>query len=191
MSMDPVVSRLHLKCDGTRTETRFRLSAKRRSPFKSVGASVQSTAGSRGVRIGGINAGYTMFRGSWRVLATHSIRQFPLHFPSHASPCAITFQLDSITVCWWCHVILGVTIWADHISNRSTSDMQSKIYCNYQYNTVHHHLHPIQNSSLGYNAIRYSQAIYCFKFWLKTNILKTYCVSITCHSGKWPYDVNI
>jgi hypothetical protein len=31
----------------------------------------------------------------WRVLATHSIRQFPLHFPSHASPCAITFQLDS------------------------------------------------------------------------------------------------
>ena len=30
-----------------------------------------------------------------RVLATHSIRQSPLHFPSHASPCAITFQLDS------------------------------------------------------------------------------------------------
>jgi len=33
----------------------------------------------------------------WRVLATHSIRQFPLHFPSHASPCAITFQLESTT----------------------------------------------------------------------------------------------
>ena len=33
----------------------------------------------------------------WRVLATHSIRQFPLHFPSRASPCAITFQLDSNT----------------------------------------------------------------------------------------------
>jgi hypothetical protein len=31
----------------------------------------------------------------WTVLATHSIRQFPLHFPSRASPCAITFQLDS------------------------------------------------------------------------------------------------
>ena len=31
----------------------------------------------------------------WRVLATHSIRQFPLHFPSRASPCAITIQLDS------------------------------------------------------------------------------------------------
>jgi hypothetical protein len=33
----------------------------------------------------------------WRVLAIHSIRQFPLHFPSRASPCAITFQLDSTT----------------------------------------------------------------------------------------------
>ena len=31
----------------------------------------------------------------WRVMATHSILQFPLHFPSRASPCAITFQLDS------------------------------------------------------------------------------------------------
>ena len=31
----------------------------------------------------------------WRVLATHSIRQFPLHIPSRASQCAITFQLDS------------------------------------------------------------------------------------------------
>jgi hypothetical protein len=31
----------------------------------------------------------------WRVLATHSIRQFPLHFPYRASPCAITFQLQS------------------------------------------------------------------------------------------------
>jgi len=31
----------------------------------------------------------------WRVLATHSIRPFPLHFPSRASPCAIRFQMHS------------------------------------------------------------------------------------------------
>jgi hypothetical protein len=31
----------------------------------------------------------------WGVLATHSILQFSLHFLSRASPCAITFQLDS------------------------------------------------------------------------------------------------
>jgi hypothetical protein len=31
----------------------------------------------------------------WKVLATHSTRQFPLHFPFRASPCAITFQLNA------------------------------------------------------------------------------------------------
>jgi hypothetical protein len=56
------VGRLRLKCDGTREETRFCLSAKRTSPFKSARASVQSTTGSRGVRISGSNAGYTMLR---------------------------------------------------------------------------------------------------------------------------------
>jgi len=62
----PVQARLRLKCDGTRAETRFRLSAKGTSQFKSAGASVQSTNGSRGVCISGSNAGYTMFRGSVR-----------------------------------------------------------------------------------------------------------------------------
>jgi len=38
----------------------------------------------------------------WRVLATHSIRQFPLHFPSRASLCAITFQLESTS--WQCDI---------------------------------------------------------------------------------------
>ena len=108
-----------------------------------VGASVQSTTGSRGVRISGSNVGYTMFQGSvkstsyplhlnrregggrqfsrllaaevctsavvmldtpcsevaWTVLAIHSIRQFPLHFPSCASPCTIIFQLESTICC--------------------------------------------------------------------------------------------
>ena len=53
----------------------------------------------------------------WRVLATHSIRQFPLHFPSPASPCAITFQLESNTCHWFCiysvswMVIVGSLFW--------------------------------------------------------------------------------
>ena len=34
----------------------------------------------------------------WRVLATHSIRQFLLHFPSRESPYAIIFQLDCTKV---------------------------------------------------------------------------------------------
>ena len=55
--------RLRLKCDGTCAETRFRLLAKRMSPFISAGASVQSTTGRRAVRISGSNAGYTIFLG--------------------------------------------------------------------------------------------------------------------------------
>ena len=89
------VGRGQLKCDGTRAETRFRISAKRTSPFKSAGASVQSTTGSRGVRVSGSNAGYTMFRGSVKGTG------YPLHLPVSASllfPC--------VTVCH--HISSGV-----------------------------------------------------------------------------------
>ena len=86
------IGRARAEPDGTRAETSFRLSPKRTSAFKSAGESVQSTAGSRGVRISVSNAGYTTSRGRVRVLATHSIRQFPLHFPARASPCATTFR---------------------------------------------------------------------------------------------------
>jgi hypothetical protein len=87
--------RLRLKCDGTRAGTRIRLSAKRTGPFKSAGASVQSTTGSRGVRISGSNAGYTMFRRSVKGTGYPLQSRFSLHFPSRGSPCDITFQLDS------------------------------------------------------------------------------------------------
>jgi hypothetical protein len=95
------VGRLRLKCDGTRAETRFRLSPKRTSPFKSARASVQSTAGSRGVRISGSNAGYTVFRGCVKSTGypLHS-PVFSLHFPARASPCAIRFQTHSYTKCF-------------------------------------------------------------------------------------------
>jgi len=46
-----------LKRDGTRADTRFSLSAKRTSPFKSA----EGRQFSRGVRISGSSAGYTMF----------------------------------------------------------------------------------------------------------------------------------
>jgi hypothetical protein len=87
-------SRLRLKCDGTRAETTFRLSAKRTSPFKSVGASVRSTTGSRGVRFSGSNAGYTMFRGSVKGTG------YPLH-----SPVSPSLPLLCV-VC--CHISTGL-----------------------------------------------------------------------------------
>jgi len=90
-----LTGRLRLKCDGTRAETRFRLSAKRASPFKSAWASVHSTTGSRGVRISGSNAGYTMFRGSVKSTG------YPLHYP--VSP---SLPLPCVTVCH--HISTGV-----------------------------------------------------------------------------------
>ena len=88
---------LRLKCDGTCAETRFRLSAKRTSPFKSTKASVQSTTGNRDVRISGSNAGYTKFRGSVKGTG------YPLH--STVSP---SLSLPCITVCH--HVSAGLYI---------------------------------------------------------------------------------
>ena len=122
-----------LKCDGTRAETRFRFSAKRTRPFnplnaelnpicrllallgahrilhvsgirvKSAGASVQSTTGSRVVRINGSNAGYTMFRGSVKGTG------YPLHSPvspftsppvRHRVPSHFTLTLHGSTFSW-------------------------------------------------------------------------------------------
>jgi hypothetical protein len=80
--------RPRLKFDGTRAETIFSLSAKRTSPFKSAGASVLSTVGSRGVRISDSNAGYTMFRGSVKSTG------YPLH-----SPVSPSLPLPCVTVC--------------------------------------------------------------------------------------------
>ena len=89
--------RPRLKRDGTRAETRFRLSAKRTSPFKSAGASVQSITGSRGVRISGSNAGYTMFRGSLKGTG------YPLH-----SPVSPSLPLRCVTVRH--HVSTGLSV---------------------------------------------------------------------------------
>jgi len=81
-------NRGQLKCDGTRAETRFSLLAKRTSPFKSAGASVQSTTGSQGVCISFSNAGYTMFQSSVKSTG------YLLH-----SPVSLALPLKCVTVC--------------------------------------------------------------------------------------------
>jgi len=92
---DPCCVGGQLKCDGTRKETRFRLSAKQTSPFKSAEASVQSTTGSWGVHINSSNAAYTMFRGSVKGTG------YPLH-----SPVSPSLPLPCVTVCR--HISTGV-----------------------------------------------------------------------------------
>jgi hypothetical protein len=95
--------RLHLKCDGTRAETSFRLPTKRTSPLKSTGASVQSITGSRGVRISGSNGsnpGYNMFRGSVMITG------YPLH-----SPISPSLPLPCVTVCYHISTGLYLKMW--------------------------------------------------------------------------------
>jgi len=76
------------KRDGTRAETRFGLTAKRTSPFKSAGVSVQSTTGSRGVRI----SRQQLYRPCSDVQCKAA--GYPLH--SHLSP---SLPLPCVTVC--------------------------------------------------------------------------------------------
>ena len=86
-------------CHHISTGVYFLTDYKRTSPFKSAGASVQSTTGSRGVCISGSNAGYTMFRG--RVKGTG----YPLHSPvspSHPLPCVNVCHHISTEV--WCFI---------------------------------------------------------------------------------------
>ena len=102
------IGRLCLKCDGTRAETRFCLSAKWTSPFKSAGASVQSTTGSRGMRISGSNAGYTKFRGSEGYWLPTPFASFPFTSP----PC--------VTVCHYVSTGLYQVSTGDKTAGRNT-----------------------------------------------------------------------
>jgi len=74
-------------------KTDFVFRRKRTSP--SAGASVQSPTGSRGVRISGSNAEYTMFRGSVKGTG------YPLH-----SPVSPSLPLPCVTVCH--HISTGI-----------------------------------------------------------------------------------
>jgi hypothetical protein len=83
--------RQRLKCDGTRAETRFRLSTKRTSPFKSAGASFQSTTGRRAVHIS-LQGFYCSCK---PVFCSHvTLTGYPLH--SIVSP---SLLLPCVTVC--------------------------------------------------------------------------------------------
>jgi hypothetical protein len=85
-----------LKCDSTRAESRFRLSAKRASTFKSAwGRQFSRLLAAEVCASAVVMLDTPCSEVVWRALATNCIRQFPLYFLSRVSPCAITFQLDS------------------------------------------------------------------------------------------------
>ena len=90
-----VRGRGQLKCDGTRSENRFRLSAKRTSHLNRSGRQLSRLLATEVCASAVVMLDKPCSEVVRRVLATHSIRQFPLHFPFRASPCAITFELES------------------------------------------------------------------------------------------------
>ena len=84
--------RLRLKCDGPRAENRFGLSAKRTSPFKSArrGRQFSRLLAAELCASAVVMLDTPCSEVVWWVLTAHSIRQFPLHFPSRASPLRIS-----------------------------------------------------------------------------------------------------
>ena len=132
---------MRLKCDGTRAETSFGLSAKRTSPLKSVGPSVQSIAGSRGVRISGSNAGYTKFRGTMKrcegdwLLTPFASFPFTSHPLRHRVPSRFNWTLHPVS----CpigngDIFLGI--------ERSAPDVTRPIQCRFlKKNTIIRRLH--------------------------------------------------
>ena len=83
--------RLRLKCDGTRAETRFVFGRNGRVHLNRQGRQLSRLLAAEVCASAVVMLDTPCSEVVWRVLATHSIRQFPLHFPFSTSPCAITF----------------------------------------------------------------------------------------------------
>ena len=107
----------------------------------------------------------------WRVLATHSICQFPIHFPTRVLPCAITFQL-CVTVCH--HVSAGL--------------YQLVVFCEEYRCTICTHSYitqimTVMQLSLNYlclilyNFIKIS----CTLFTVESQFYPTNCLTLTVH----------
>ena len=84
------------KRDGTRAETRFGLSAKRASPLNRRWCQFSRLLAVEECGSADSNCIDRVPTYSARLLATHSIRIFPLHFPSCASPCGIRFRTGAL-----------------------------------------------------------------------------------------------
>jgi len=116
-------SRLHFKCDGTRAETRFRLSEKRTSPFKSAGWSVHWTTGRRAMHI----SLQSLYCSCKPVFCSHvTLTGYPLHSlvsPSLLLPCVTACHHIS-NAAYIC-LPLGFT----HLKERASCSTQRFVGC--------------------------------------------------------------
>jgi len=120
------------------------------------GASVQSTTGSRGVSISGSNAGYTMFRGTVKCTG------YPLHLPVSpslpflASPCAITFQLDSSScIPSTRSILLKATLAISNLELHVTSCRRFSFKISYAFIPSWFHFQPTITSGISWHKWRW------------------------------------
>ena len=97
-------NRGQLKCDGTRAECRSRFRRNGRVHLNRRGRQFSRLLAAEICASAVVMLDTPCSEVVWGVLATHSIRMFPLHFPYRASPCAVRFLLNStLTVQYFPH----------------------------------------------------------------------------------------
>jgi len=90
----------------------------------------------------------------WRVLATHSIRHFPLHFLDRASPYAITFQLECDNIRWE-NDLLFLSVWVRRTENSEVS--HERVVCKVIW------AHVIRKRNLAPNLLSRDKSVRCHK----------------------------
>ena len=114
----------------------------------------------------------------WRVLATHSIGQFPLNFPSRASPCAITFQMDSTWLCIRTTLFFSFIYLCYHTNNPFLYHTKCKASKKSKYRVI-------RNYCRGFNTLRTGDADLHFYIttvqdgWRKSAFLTRACFPCT------------
>ena len=111
---------------GTRAETRFSISAKRTSPFKSAwGRQFSRLLAAEVCASAVVMLDTPCSEVVWRVLATHSIRQFPLHFPL---PCVTLYH--HIWTGVYCHFLFYQYLHCLHVPSSyiKTMTLMRKVF---------------------------------------------------------------
>jgi hypothetical protein len=134
-----------------------------------------------------------------RVLATHSTRKFPLHFPSRLSTCAITFQLDSTRcVCRQCRPwaitfqldsIQGVSGVSVSVGHHISTGLYTRCVCRQCHRVPSHFNWTLQGVSADSVTVGHHNSTRLYKVCLQTvspcaitfQLDSTRCVCRQCH----------
>ena len=122
----------------------------------------------------------------WRVLATHSIRQFSLHVPSSASQCAITFQLDSTSLhhCYSIMPLLTCIALNSTLSSFNPLNAELNPICHLLALLGVHHIFYV--SGLRVNVALPPLIFLAIKLASRNSCRNVVCIKYTADSGRCP-----